>query len=169
MASESTSPRAGRRRVLPACLALLLAAGCVAWALQQVTVKVPKLQIRKSVTNFGGIAAVAKQNETLEVLGRQGDWLKVRTAGGQEGFIKEAALTARTLAPSATFNVPGDASTSGADATAATKGIEPAALDFGRAKGYSTDGVERMIQTHRSITPEEFAAFVAEGGINPGR
>jgi hypothetical protein len=103
------------------------------------------------------------------VIGRQGDWLKVRTAGGQEGFIKEGALTARTLQPAVTFNVAGDASSSGVDPTAATKGLEQDAWDWGNAKGYRTDGVERMIQTHRSITPEEFAAFAAEGGVNPGR
>jgi hypothetical protein len=158
-----------RRRILPVCIALLAAAGGIAWAVQQVAVKVPELQIRKSVTGFGGTIAVVKQNETLSVLERQGDWLKVRTAGGQEGFVKEGALTARTLSPSTTFNVAGDARISGADNTAAGKGLEPGAVAFGKAKSYRTDGLERMIQTHKSITPEEFEAFVREGGLNPGR
>jgi hypothetical protein len=134
-----------------------------------VVVKVSEVQIRRSTTSFGGTVAVARQNESLAVIGRQGDWLKVRTAGGQEGFVKEAALSARSLAPSTTFNVAGDARASAVDPTAATKGLEPAALDFARAKSYRTDGVERMIQTHRSITPEEFEAWLAEGGVNPGR
>jgi hypothetical protein len=150
-------------------LALLAAVGGLAWALQQVVVKVSEVQIRRSTTSFGGTAAVAQKNETLEVIARQGDWLKVRTAGGQEGFVKEAALTGRTLSPSTTFNVAGDARAGAVDPTAATKGMEPAALDFARAKSYRTDGVERMIQTHKSVTPEEFEAWLAEGGLNPGR
>lgn len=168
MAGKFSLRGGSRRRAVSVCVALLVA-GCIAWAVQQVVVKVPKLQIRNSVTGFGGIAAVASENETLAVIGRQGDWLKVRAAGGQEGFIKEGALTVRTLQPAVTFNIAGDASSSGVDPTAATKGLEPDAVVFANAKSYRTDGVERMIQTHRSITPEEFAAFVAEGGINPGR
>lgn len=158
-----------RRRALPVCFALLAAAGGLAWAVQQVVVKVSQVQIRRSTTSFGGTVAVANANETLAVIGRQGDWLRVRTAGGQEGFVKQAALTARSLSPSTTFNVAGDARAGAVDSTAATKGLEPAALDFARAKNYSTDGVERMIQTHKSISPEEFEAWLAEGGINPGR
>ena len=169
MASECCSRAGGRRRILPVCVALFAAAGGIAWAVQQVVVKVPELQIRKSVTGFGGTVAVVKQNESLAVLERQGDWLKVRTAGGQEGFVKEGALTARSLAPSTTFKAAGDARISGVGSTAAAKGIEQGAFEFGSAKGYRTDGLERMIQTHESITPEEFAQFAAEGGINPGR
>jgi hypothetical protein len=167
--SESPNPHGGgRKRAVRVCLAVLVTC-CIAWAVQQVIVKVPKLQIRNSVTGFGGIAAVANENETLQVIGRQGEWLRVRTAGGQEGFVKEGALIARTLQPAATFNVAGDSRTSGVDPTAATKGLEQDAWTWGQAKVYRTDGVERMIQTHQSITPEEFAEFVAEGGVNPGR
>jgi hypothetical protein len=169
MAPERSSRGVRRRRVLPACLALFAAAAGLAWAAQQIVVKVSELQIQGSVTGFARPVALVKKGQTLQVISRQGDWLRVRTPGGQEGFVKEAAVTERSLAPSTTFNLPGDARSSGPEASAATKGLEPQAVEFANVKGYRTDRVEGMIQTYQLITPEEFERFLAEGGLSPGR
>lgn len=165
MTSERSSPGVGRSRFVPVCLAVLAAAGGIAWTVQRIVVKVPELQIRRSVTGFGGSVAVAREGEALDVVAREGDWLRVRTGRGEVGFIKEAAVTKRSLKPATTFNLPGDTRAGIINPAAATKGLEEEALDFASSRNYRTDGVERMMQTHKTITPEEFEQFLAEGGL----
>jgi hypothetical protein len=160
-----------RRLLGRAGLALLLTAGggvALAAAVGQAVVGVSELQIRASKTGFGGSVAVVKQNDRLEVLADEGDWLKVRTPAGKEGYVKRAALSARSIQP-AKIELAGDAGSSGAGASLATKGLEPSAIEYARGKSLRTDGVRKMITIHESITPEEFEQFEKDGRVGSAK
>src|SRR5215217_4708501 len=154
-----------RRRLSTAALAFLLAGGGIAWVAEHVTVGVPQLHIQSSKGGFGVPVAVVSKNSRLDVIGREGDWLKVRTSDGKEGYIRQTALTARSLQPAANAALISAAS-SGATPTAASKGaLEAETRNYASAKGLSTQGVETMMATHLSITPEEFEQFQREGAV----
>jgi len=157
------------RRLVRASLVLLLAGGGVAVAAEQIVVRVSAVQVRASKSGFGGIVGTLKQNDKVEVIAREGDWLKVRTPSGGEGYVKEGALSARSLAPAPAAFATGDARSSGAAASLATKGLEQGALDYAASRNFRTDGVETMITTHRSITPEEFERFEQEGKVGSAK
>lgn len=158
--------RARARRLRRLWLPLVLAGGGVALAAaEKVVVHVPELAIRPNTTAFGMPVETVKDNSTLEVLNREkGGWLKVRTDTGKEGYVKETALTARSLAPAKSFAA-GDAASSGTGAALATKGLEPEAVNYAATNRYNTTGVVKMIATHQSITAEEFIRFEQDGGV----
>jgi hypothetical protein len=145
---------------------LVLAGGGVALAAaEKVVVHVPELAIRPNTTAFGMPVETVKDSATLEVLSHEnGGWLKVRTSSGKEGYVKEAALTARSLAPAKSFAA-GDAASSGTGAALATKGLEQDTVKYASTNRYNTTGVVKMIATHESITPEEFIRFEQEGRV----
>jgi hypothetical protein len=153
-----------RRRLCTACLVFLVG-GTIAWIAEQVIVGVPELRILSSKGGFGGSVTTVKKNAKLDVIAREGDWLKVRTPDGREGYIRRVALTARSLQPAANAALV-NATSSGADATAASKGaLEREAISYASSKGLSTQGVETMIATHLAITAEEFQQFEREGAV----
>src|SRR4051794_39725583 len=95
----------GRRRPSPrrarlvryAWVAVVLAGGGgVAWAAEEIVVKVNAASVMSGKSGLSGTVATVSENDRLTVLAREGNWLRVKTAGGQEGYIKEAALTKAT-------------------------------------------------------------------------
>jgi hypothetical protein len=139
-----------------ASLALVVAGGAIAWVAEQVVVGVNELRILSTKGGFGGSVGTVAKNTRLDVMGREGDWLKVRAPDGKEGYIRQTALAARSLQPASNAALV-NATSSGATATAASKGaLEAETRNYASAKGLNTQGVETMIATHLAITPEEY-------------
>ena len=95
---EQTDGRPRREGPARACLALLLAGGGVALAADEaIVVKVQSVNVQPRKSGMGKPVATVQQNERLVVLDKDADWLHVKAPGGQEGYVKESALTGRAL------------------------------------------------------------------------
>ena len=75
-------------------LAALAALAEPAWVTGEV-----RLNLRSGPGNQHQILTVLKTGDPLQVLERSEDWAKVRTAGGQEGWVPAGFLQAQPLAP----------------------------------------------------------------------
>ena len=171
----------GRRRpssrrskfVRYAWVALVLAGGGgVAWAAaDEVVVKVKAASVMSGKSGLSGTVATVSENDRLTVLSREGTWLRVKTPGGQEGYVKEVALT--KVALSAGGRPVGRADTSGAAAGNAGKGLEKDAQDFATQQHISdrtVDDVNRMIALRKSLASSgEFERFQRDGRVGSGR
>lgn len=72
-------------RVALAALAVLLVADAV--SAETVRVTADKVNLRSQPSATGSVMATVEKGAILEVLERSGDWMKVRTGAGVEGFI----------------------------------------------------------------------------------
>lgn len=151
-----------RRRVRNVAVAVLLAGTGVALAAELVTVQVEQLSVKPGKGGLGKPVALVHKSDALTVLAHEGDWLHVRAPNGAEGYVKQAALTAR---PFAAGKVNGDASTSGANASLAAKGLEPAASDFARQRNYNPAPLNRVLDLRYSISAEEYQQFQSSGHV----
>src|SRR5438045_561599 len=76
---------------------IILVGGGVAIAAEEVVVKAKHAEIFAGKTGIAKTVATVDNGEHLTVVAREGNWLQVRTQGGQEGYVKEAALTGFAL------------------------------------------------------------------------
>ena len=98
--------RPARRLALAsvAACALLLGAGVApssAAAQEKVQVADPYIELHTGPGRGFPVTFVAERDEWIEILLRRTDWFKVRTAGGQEGWVSRAQL-ATTLTEAGT-------------------------------------------------------------------
>jgi opacity protein-like surface antigen len=80
-------------------LGLLASTPAVAAAAFEVVVQDPYLELRTGPGRGFPVAQVVDRGAEVTLLRRRTDWIKVRTAGGIEGWVKRAQLE-RTLTPS---------------------------------------------------------------------
>ena len=152
-----SSGRSGRggprlRRVL---LAVAFTGGGVALAARagELVVKVDRVSIQPRKSGIGKPVVTAQRNDRLSVLApAENGWLHVRTQQGQEGYVKEGALSG--LAFSTGGQVSGDASSSGLRASLAGKGLEPAAQEFASRNGLNRAAVDRMMALQEAASAD---------------
>lgn len=162
--SRETSCRAGRlrRRLMP----LVVLGGALAVVAEEVVVKVLAVQIQPRPTGMGKPVDVVSQNDHLTILSREGTWLKVRTPGGKEGYVKEGALAFKATS-AGDHKVSGDASSAGLNATLAGKGLEPVAQKFGASGNINPVPLEQLIGQRNDITADEADQFQKAGAVGP--
>jgi hypothetical protein len=167
---HSTS-RSGRgkwpfRRTL---IAIPFACGSIALAAaaQEVVVKVDRVWIQPRKSGVGKPVTTAQRNERLTVLApSQNGWLHVRTQQGQEGYVKEGALTG--LAFSTGGKVSGDAVASPLEAHLAGKGeLEKTAQQFASQNGVNRAAVEHMMTLQETTSPEAMDEWQRAGRVGP--
>src|SRR3954452_22298820 len=94
-ASKKPAPSSWWRRV--GWVSIVLVGGGVAIAAEEVVVKAKNAEIFAGKTGIAKTVATVANGDPLTVVARDGNWLQVRTSGGQEGYVKEAALTGFAL------------------------------------------------------------------------
>jgi len=104
-----------------------------------------------------------KSGESLEVLGHEGRWLKVRS-GDVEGYVLEASLTGQAVGQTAG---PGATAAGSTEATsaAAAKGWD--ANQWAHSRGKSLDGLNTMVETRQRLAsdPRRFEQFKSDGHV----
>jgi len=127
-------------------------------------VQVQTSQIRATAGFFGKVVASVAGGTAVDVLQTKGDWLQVKSAQGQVGWMHKAALSAKKVAMS-----------SGTGTAKAGASSDELAL---AGKGFNSD-VEREYKTKNKnlnfaavdqmeklkIQPSEIQAFLLAGGI----
>ncbi len=86
----------GCRAIASLVLTLSLAAGS-GWA-DSVQVDALRVNVRKEPSTASAIVAAVSRGEVLEVLDRAGDWYRIKTRSGAEGYVSARLLRAATPA-----------------------------------------------------------------------
>ena len=175
---ESPRPTAGcrahRKWLRALWVPVLLAGGGVAIAADEVVVKAKSAEIWPGKTGLAKPVAMVGNGDRLTVLAREkGSWLHVRTAGGQQGYVKEGALNGLALSAGGR-PVSGNAGSSGLNAGNAIKGLEKAAEDFARQKNISqraVNAVNHQLDLRKRLEddPSDYEQFQKSGGVGSSR
>jgi hypothetical protein len=166
--------KARRRRLLALWVPVLLAGGGVAIAADEIVVKAKSAEIWPGKTGLAKPVATVSNGDRVTVLAREnGSWLRVRTAGGQQGYVKEGALSGLALTAGGR-PVSGSASSSGLNAGNAIKGLEKSAEDFARQKNISqraVNAVNHQLDLRKRLEddPAEYEQFQKSGRVGSGR
>lgn len=144
----------------------LFVSTAVGAAALKMSVQVRSSDVRDSPTFLGRSLGPVVYGEQVEVVGQQGNWMKVNASSGAKGWIHQSALTKKRIA----------FSSGGADVETEASGEELAIA----GKGFNADvekefrldhadidftWVDRMEQM--KIPPQELMSFLAKGGLRP--
>lgn len=156
------------RRVGRAFMAILVV-GAVAGVVGAETVAIKRpLDVLDGKAGTADIVETVERNQTLDVLGREGNWVRVRTAGGKQGFVPQAALADSQGAGLDLSTITGGPSASEMSAGAAGKGFNEVD-QYASSHNLSQDGLHRMIQLRNSVNSADFRKFTQEGNVGAGR
>lgn len=152
--------------IAAAVLGMTTAAGA-----EDVYVKLPMARVKAQAGAGADDVVRLKKGDKLQVLGRQGSWLKVKS-GDREGFIHENSVSAGGGGGGdlgGLGQLLGNASGSSAASSAeAGKGLGEA-LDYARSHGMSTNGLDRMLALRTQVTGSDWQKFTTEGNVGPAR
>jgi len=153
------------RRFARAAFALTIA-GTATWVVaEEVWVKRPELDVRGAPSVAGNVVATVKKGQQLQVIGREGAWVKVKV-GETEGYVSQNSLSDKKVSGGGGLSTfAGGPDTSGATASAGVKGLDPMAEKYAAAKGLDPKRVDAMIARTEAISPDELAAFMREGKV----
>jgi hypothetical protein len=148
----------------------LFAWGTDAWA-ETVYVQAKTAQLRAGKTSLDAVVANVKFGEGLEVVGRAGSWLEVKTSAGARGWIfanktstSKPSGSNDTLARLGQSMRGGDASAT--TASAGARGLDKASEGYADRAGVSPrdrEIVDRMTAYH--IPDQDVEEFLREGGL----
>jgi hypothetical protein len=136
---------------------------------EQVLVQVPTLEVRQGKGSFEPAVASVHQNDKLDVVAKDGNWLRVRTADGKEGFVKVTALTSRGVAAGGT-GVGNNALVGGSDAGLAGRGgLSQEGQAYANNKHYNTAEFLKAQRINAAVTPEATRGFQQQGHVGAAK
>lgn len=148
----------------------LFAWGAEAWA-ETIYVQARTAQLRAGKTSLDAVVGNVKFGDALEVVGRDGNWVEVKTSAGAKGWIfanktasSKPSGTNDTLVKLGQSMRGGDASAT--TASAGARGLDKASEGYANRAGVSArdrDAVDRM--TAYQIPDQEVEEFLREGGL----
>ena len=150
-------------------LGLLLASPIVGLAApSRMNVQVQSGQIRATPTFLGKVLATLPYGVPVEVLQMQGDWLQVKSAQGQVGWMHKSALTTKAVAMSSGAST-AKAGASSDELALAGKGFNSDVEREFKAKNKNLNfaAVDRMEKI--KIPTPEIQAFLQTGAVKPAR
>lgn len=133
-----------------------------------VRVQVESTRIRVSPQHWAAGVADLHYGDRLTAVSPQGDWLKVRTAGGKEGFIHVSAVTTRDLdfsVKKTSYSGAGNVHADPSDVQTASKGFSPEIERQYRSQNPSLrfDLVSEV--DNLKVSDREVEAFVKSGKL----
>lgn len=138
---------------------------------ETVYVQAKTAQLRAGKTSLDAVVGNVKFGEALEVVGRDGSWVDVKTASGARGWIFANKTTPSkpsgnndALAKLGQSMRAGEASAT--TASAGARGLDKASEGYANRTGVSArdrEAVDRM--TAYQIPDEEVEEFLREGGL----
>ena len=137
----------------------------VAAAAEDVTIKQPAASVLSGKTARSAKVAQLTAGDRVQVLGREGSWLRVRV-GGKEGYVHENSIgsgggggLSQTIAKA-----------SGASALSsgeAGRGVGDSAAAWAGAKSMNTAGLTRMVAVRNALNDSDWQKFQADGAGRP--
>lgn len=152
----------------------LIAAGLLSIAVtasaETVYVKLPVANVLAGKGAGTDRIAQLKKGDKLEVLGKEGSWLKVKVEG-KEGYVHQNSVSSSSTGNDSggLSKLLGGGSAASAESSAeAGRGLGES-LAFARSKGMSPAGLDRMLALRKTVTGSEWTAFTAEGHVGPDK
>ena len=133
----------------------------------RMNVQVMNGQVRDTPTYLAKVLATAGYGSSVEILQVKGDWMQVRTAQGQKGWMHKSALTTRKISLSAGTSA-AKTGASSSDLALAGKGFNADVEREFRTKNKNLDfaAVDRLEAIR--IPAQELATFLRTGAVDPG-
>ncbi len=156
-------PITSKSRKMPRLMVLAVVAGLTAVTVAEQAIVKSEVNIKADKNPFADAVETVPSDTQLQVLSHDGDWLKVRTPSGKEGYISEADLPPKADLAS----IQGTGGSSGPSNDAALRGLQDDAEHYAKGHNYSTAGVEQMIAWGRSISDNDLKAFADAGHVGP--
>ena len=132
--------RASRAVLVSACVVGAATAVVVA---EQATVQRPRAEVLDAKGSAGEVIETVPINASLEVLGHEGPWVRVRTPGGKVGYVANAVLVKSGGAPDLS-GITGGSNATGTQAGAAGRGWDKEVESYASSKNLNRTGLERM-------------------------
>jgi len=123
------------------------------------------VEIREGKGAIFPVVAGVKKGTRLVVLGKEGKWLKVKV-DEKEGYVFEGAISAKKVGRDLMAGLEGSDAGS-LDTAGAGKGLDQSSVDYADARGFSSDGLNQLVEIRKSITPKMWMDFVVDGGVGP--
>lgn len=158
--------RMKRRCLMACCLLFLCFSAAVSAAPTRMNVQVQNGQIRATPTFLGKVVVAVAYGASVEVLQSKGDWMQVKSAQGQVGWMHKSALTTKRVSMSSGSST-AKAGASSDELALAGKGFNADVEREFKAKNKSLNfaAVDRMEKI--TIPPTEMQAFLAAGAVKP--
>jgi hypothetical protein len=157
-------PILGSRRLRKALLVAVIG-GLAAVAVAENVVMKNDVAVLSDKNPFASTVETVVPNSTLQILSRDGGWVRVRTASGKEGFISSDDLPANTNLSKVT----GSGNATGADASLASRGLESDTENYARQKNLNPRDAQLMVDWGKLITRDDVVKFAQEGHVGPAR
>lgn len=151
------------RRVILSVTVVVCAAAAAVVA-EQVAVRRPTADVLDRKGSAGDVIELVPKDANLEVLGREGPWLHVRTASGKVGYVSKGVLVAGSE-QATPAGVTGNAAGS-IEARAAGKGFDPEVESYISEKNLKRQGLERMEALRAANRGKPLRAFIQQGHLN---
>lgn len=138
-------------------------------ALDTVNVKVRAAKVRVEPKAWATAVTTLQYGDSIQAVSSADGWLKVRTAGGKQGYLHESAVTTKRILLSKK-GVSGDGTADRADVVLAGKGFNRAVERDLAAQDSSLNfkGVDEMERLQ--VRDTELAAFMKAGQLGrPGQ
>lgn len=163
-----------KARPLRTALVVLLAAVCIAAAAETVYVQTASVAIRQEMSSLGREVVRVRRGASLQVLERQGVWLKVQFTDnkGQTyiGYCMASALSPKPVEDGVFESLGsggGDADVP--SASLAGKGLLAEAETYATSKNLNPAAANKMVEIRNSLTPEMLRAFQQQGKVGEAR
>lgn len=146
---------------------LVVALTATTWSsLGTMSVQLRNGQLRATPSFLGEVVATVAYGDRVDVLQQQGDWMEVKSAGNQSGWIHQSALTSKRIVLNAAGQNP-QAAASGEEIALAGKGFNADVEKQFKKDHQNMDftWVDRMEQFQ--VTPREMISFLEIGGVQP--
>lgn len=151
------------------CSLLVLCAPAVlvpAPAPARMNVQVQNGQLRDAPAFLGKVLVSVAYGSPVTILQAKGDWLQVKTASGQKGWMHKSALTSRKISMSSGASAARTGASSGELALAGKGFSADVEREFkARNKNLNFAAVDRMEAVR--IPVKEMSAFLQAGAVKP--
>jgi hypothetical protein len=141
--------------------AAVLGLASTAVVAEDVTVKLPAASILSEKSARSTKIATLKSGDKLQVVGREGSWLKVRF-GDQQGYIHENSVGGDGGGKSLSSVIGTASGSSAASSGLASRGVGEGAIAWAKSHNMSTAGLDKMIAIRNSITDADQRTFDAD-------
>jgi hypothetical protein len=153
------------RRIRRCAIAVVMAGALVAVAAEN-PVKVPKdTDVFADKNQLSDTVETVPTGASLQPVGHEGGWVKVRTPSGKEGYVSEDDLAPIASLTGAT----GNTSVNGLTVTAASKGLQDDTEKYAQMKHFKTDNLNQMIIWGNDVSPKDVKDFAKSGKVGPAK
>lgn len=121
--------------------------------------------VRSDMSPAADKVADVLKGAKVQQLDKQGNWIKI-SVNGKTGWVAASSISNRPQ--KADSGLLGGNSLAQSSSAAAAKGLEPMAAQFASNQRLSTAGLSKMEQIKKSVTPQMFNDFMADGHLGHG-